>query len=223
MGNIDTNKLGNELEKDFKEYIKGIQKENTEDEQDTGHAKKISLKIINTLSKSICKLIFEDGGKGTGFFMMIPSKKNEKFNFLITNFHNISDYDVNSHKNITIYIHNEKSQKIRLNNYERFIQCFDKPIDITIVQILDSDQIRKDIKFLNYDLNYLYGYNNYLKEDVLILQHPLGEDVNYAVGKIVSIDNFEFEHTVDTDYGSSGSPVILVKNSMVIGIHKKKK
>ena len=58
MGNESINELGNELEKDFKEYIKGIQKENTEDEQDTGHAKRISLKIINALSKSICKLIF---------------------------------------------------------------------------------------------------------------------------------------------------------------------
>ena len=69
----------------------------------------------------------------------------------------------------------------------------------------------------------MYGYEEYLNQDVFILQHPLGEDVYSATGKIISINNFEFEHTVDTDKGSSGSPVLLYESSKVIGIHKKKK
>lgn len=63
----------------------------------------------------------------------------------------------------------------------------------------------------------MYGYEEYLNQDVFILQHPLGEDVYSATGKIISINNFEFEHTV------IGSPVLLYESSKVIGIHKKKK
>ena len=39
-------------------------------------------------------------------------------------------------------------------------------------------------------------------------------------GLINVIKNFEFEHSLDTREGSSGSPVCLVDNQLVIGIHK---
>jgi hypothetical protein len=42
------------------------------------------------------------------------------------------------------------------------------------------------------------------------------------MGKIKLINNFTFEHSVDTDQGSSGSPVILISNCKLVGIHKKK-
>ena len=121
-----------------------------DDEQDTGHAKKISLKKLNKATKSISKLKFGKS-QGTGFFMMISNKNNLKINCLITNCHNISQNDVEVQKTIIITIYNEKQTTIKLNNYERFIQCFLKPIDITIIEILDSDNISKDIIFLNYD------------------------------------------------------------------------
>ena len=40
------------------------------------------------------------------------------------------------------------------------------------------------------------------------------------MGKIVNVNNFSFQHSVDTDFGSSGSPVLLSVNAYVIGIHK---
>ena len=57
--------------------------------------------------------------------------------------------------------------------------------------------------------------------DIFSIQHPLGGEAEYACGKIIKIfNNFEFEHTVDTDHGSSGSPIILNESLKVIGIHK---
>jgi GTP-binding protein EngB required for normal cell division len=39
-------------------------------------------------------------------------------------------------------------------------------------------------------------------------------------GKIMSINGYEFEHTLDTRQGSSGAPICLFENVQVIGIHK---
>ena len=33
-------------------------------------------------------------------------------------------------------------------------------------------------------------------------------------------NNYEFKHNCNTDSGSSGSPILLLSNSTVIGIHK---
>ena len=35
--------------------------------------------------------------------------------------------------------------------------------------------------------------------------------------------DYEFDHDISTDVGSSGSPIILLNLMMVIGIHKNKK
>ncbi len=59
-----------------------------------------------------------------------------------------------------------------------------------------------------------------MESDIVILQHPLGKETHLGTGKIVNIKKFEFEYTIDTEYGSSGSPVISMSNNLVIGIHK---
>ena len=80
----------------------------------------------------------------------------------------------------------------------------------------------KDIKFLNYDINYnQYGYNIYNNAYIFSIEHPLGQDAASASGKIINIDNYEFDHDIATAEGSSGSPIILLNDLiMVIGIHK---
>jgi V8-like Glu-specific endopeptidase len=73
------------------------------------------------------------------------------------------------------------------------------------------------------DSKYEFGYNQYVGKDIYILQHPQGKSTHVASGKILKITNtIEFNHNADTDYGSSGSPVILFSNNKVIGIHKKR-
>ena len=41
---------------------------------------------------------------------------------------------------------------IRLDIEKRYIKCFKKPLDVTLVEILDEDHIKKD-KYLEPDLN----------------------------------------------------------------------
>ena len=82
-----------------------------ENENRTGHADIIPLKIINQVSKSICKIIYEYKSKkyyGTGFFMLVNNMK-----FLITNHHNINEDLINQIINIEIY--NNGKMNIKLN------------------------------------------------------------------------------------------------------------
>ena len=185
------------------------------DEGDTGHACKMPVSIINKGTQSICKIFYENNGKrcnGTGFFMNL----NNSLKCIITNYHIIpKDLIVN---NINIEIHNNNKFKIQLVN--RQIKYF-KNLDITIIEIKESDDIIKNVVFLDYDLNYLNGYNTYLNANIFILQYPYGKEIQFASGKIIEIvDKYKFKHNVDTDHGSSGSPIILTNIVRVVGIHR---
>ena len=188
-------------------------------EIDTGH-KPIPIDIVNAVNKSICKITIKKKdkkiGNGTGFFMNISNS----IKYLITNYHVINPDVINEY--IEIEIWNHKIMKLNLNNYN--IKFFKEPEDITIIQIENSDEIYKDINFLNYDRNYVNGYELYNNADVFSIEHPLGKSAACASGKILKIYDSKFEHDIATDYGSSGCPIILLNDNInliqVIGIHK---
>ena len=99
---------------------------------------------------------------------------------------------------------------------------FFEDLDITILEINDSYEkdLIKEIEFLDYDSNYVKGYNQYKDIDIFTLQFPR-DDIEVASGKVKEIYNdFEFKHNIDTEYGASGSPIILPVILKVIGIHK---
>ena len=191
------------------------------DELSTGH-KPIPVDMANKVVQSICKITatYDNSDRytfGTGFFMNINS-----LNYLITNNHVISKDII--YKNIEIKIHNNNNIfKLKLEN--RDIQSFPLPIDITIIEIKRYDYIYNDIIFLDYDNNFINnGYSMYKMVDIFTVAHPSREDVSScASGKVVNIENFEFEHDIDTEAGTSGAPIILLNNNnniKVIGIHK---
>ena len=186
----------------------------------------VSVKDINKLSKSISKITCINGPKkkkGTGFFMSIKVSNKVLMNCLLTNFH-IIDY---STSNIIILQigDNEKEYNITIKK-NRITKYFIKPLDITMIEILDTDEFIKDINFLSYDLHYTNeGYEYYVSKEVFVLQHPYGQEMNLSIGKLTNIDkdSVSFEHDAVTDKGSSGSAIILNENNCVIGIHKSKK
>ena len=84
----------------------------------------------------------------------------------------------------------------------------------------ESDNIIKDIDFLDYDSYYIKEYEQYRNIDAFSLQYA-NKGIEVASGKIIDIiDNYEFKHSIDTEYGSSGSPIILPITLKVIGIYK---
>ena len=190
-------------------------------------------KVINEVSKSVCKITIESMNQkfyGTGFFMMIQSDEGKNISCMLTNFHVISE-DIIKYKNAIIKIEidseNEKNskmvQQIEFGNDDRFILFLQKPIDITVIEILDSDIIKDKIKFLPCDLDCKKDrYKKYINKEVFILHHPEGRNTEYAFGKIISFKNFKLEHNISTKKGSSGSAIILKETFEVIGIHRGK-
>jgi len=175
--------------------------------------------------------IKKDTKRATGFFLKIKIKDRE-LNSLITNYHVISQLDVNNMKKIYIYYNRKEkeiSKQIILNQKERFIRCFPFPKDITVIEIKNYDYI-PDYKFLSPDLEYKIGYNGYniyYKEKLFLAGYPSVDNMHdgerhITSGRINKIyyNNIEFEHTLDTKQDSSGSPICLLKNGKVIGVNK---
>ena len=215
--NMNQINLGNNLNesKILNNFMKNSMIKNRENQALHGHPP-ISMNLAIEAMKSICKISYYYNNQpalGTGFFM----KYSDTLKLLITNYHVIYPKLINN--NIQIEIWNNK--KMNLNLQGRYIKFLDIPKDITAIEIKITDEIYKDIQFLNYDLNYHHnGYNIYKNKFVFSIQHPNGQDASTASGSIIDIYNYQFDHNVDTENGSSGSPIILLNLMMVIGIHK---
>ena len=209
--------LGNNLNesKIIDNFMKNSMIKNRENQALHGHPP-IPLNLALEAMKSICKISYHYNNKitfGTGFFM----KYSDTLQLLITNYHVI--YPKLIDNNIQIEIWNNK--KMNLNLKGRYFKFLDLPKDITAIEIKTTDEIYKDIQFLNYDFNYKpHGYNIYNNKFIFSIQHPKGQAAAAASGSIINIYNFQFDHDVDTEKGSSGSPIILLNLMMVIGIHK---
>ena len=144
----------------------------------------------------------------------------KKSHFLVTNFHVISNDIINNKQEIEIDIeYNNEKRTIQLDNKKRFIRCFPKPIDITIIEILKEDQLDSIIQYLKIDNLIDKEYKTYLSKNIYILHHPKGGEGECSFGKITNIDDYTFLHNAYTDEGSSGSPIVLADSFNIIGIH----
>ena len=57
-------------------------------------------------------------------------------------------------------------------------------------------------------------------EQIFSYQYPKGEKLKYSHGKIVEKEEKYLIYDIGSKRGSSGSPIILIKNSKVIGLNK---
>ena len=99
-------------------------------EKGFGH-KPIGIDLLNKLKKSICKIQYKINGIdnfGTGFFMIYNNNK-----FLLTCYHVINSKE----SDINIEFWNKNINKLDLTN--RNIIFLQDPIDITIIEINESD------------------------------------------------------------------------------------
>ncbi len=194
------------------------------DENDTKHAAYISESATDKMYNSIVRI--ENGNLvGTGFFMKINLDNKIKY-FLFTCRHIINDNDIESKKEIRIFHgkkSEEKSKSIKLDKDIRFITSFSKGKDVSIIEVLKEDKIPEN-KFLIPDLSYKYGYDDYKNGKFILAGYPNDEiyqkERHISSGEIKEINDFEFNHTLDTRSGSSGAPICLLNNIQVIGIHK---
>ena len=200
-----------------------IERNRGRNEVDTKHARAIPEAVSKKLYNSVFRIEIGDL-IGTGFFIKINEIK--KF-FMFTNCHVISQKLVKLKAYMSIYYGEKKNEKLKviiLDEDKRFIKCFNEPIDITVIEILKEDEI-PEYNFLEPDFNYKNEYNNYEQKDLYLAGYPKSEQYQSerqaSSGTIKKIfEEFQFEHTLDTREGSSGSPICLGSNLNVIGIHK---
>ena len=87
--------------------------------------------------------------------------------------------------------------------------------DFTCIEILNEDKIEDFFEIDN------YNNNNYDNEDIVIIHYPNGGNMKINSGHFIKICNNNILHSVSTENGSSGSPIILLfRDFKVIGIHK---
>ena len=180
-------------------------------------SKPVDIDLVNELKKSVCKIKYkineQDYVYGTGFFM--------KYNSLE---YLVSAYNENNsnleNKSIEIEIYNKEKINLIFNN--SMVKFF-KDLDISIIEIKKSDQINNaDIEYLSYDLNDKeVGFKQYKNMEIICLHYQGGVNINAQCGKIIDIVNeYEFEHDIPTEKGSSESPIILLNIKKVIDGHK---
>ena len=169
---------------------------------------------------AICKLITDKGEQiGTGFFCQTIIKNNT-IKFLFTCNHVLDESKIQIGSTIQLK-HKDTIKNIEITK-NRFV-CTNDDLDYTCIEIFDNEN------FDNYftidpDINCYNPFEQYKDDLIGILQCPGNEDVSVAEGKIKDIkNNSTIIHSVSTDGGSSGSPIILSnRNLNIIGIHQGK-
>ena len=177
---------------------------------------------VYNLLKSAVKIEVGPNKFGSGFFIKFKKNNGKIFYCLMTNQHVINQEIIEQKKKIKILYENEKKTLIiELDQEDRFIKYFEDSlqIDVTVVQILDMDNIEKDY-FLEPNDDYKKGYQQFNDKTILVVQYPLGEQLSMSNGIIKYSENNTFAHTASTLHGSSGGPIVLEGSDKVLGIHK---
>ena len=178
--------------------------------------------ILKQMKYSICKIITKEG-HGTGFFCKINPKlfnKNKNiFNykvFLITNYHIINkDNIINNQIIFTLY----DDQIYRVLNFDVNRKTyFNKDFDIAIIEIKNTDEIKY---FLELDDGIFKEKSQefYKRKSIYNISYPKNESVSVSYGILNHLNENKMIHKCSTDNGSSGSPILNLKNNKVIGIH----
>ena len=88
--------------------------------------------------------------------------------------HIIKKIIVDEKINISLYhgeFDKEKKLNIKLDRNERYIKCFERPIDATLVEIIEKDKINKE-KYLVPDYNYKNGLEYYKNQFFYLAGYP---------------------------------------------------
>ena len=173
-------------------------------------------KIIFLLTRYVCKIYMSNGNFGTGFFCRIPYQK-KLLPVLITNNHVLDKDEININKIIKFTMDDDKIEK-NLKMDQSRIRFTNEDLDVTLIEI------KPNVDGINHFFNVVEDLNedNYKNKLIFILQYPNGEESSHSIGAISDIFKNRIIHFCATDTGSSGSPILSLSNSKVIGVHRRK-
>ena len=183
----------------------------------------VDIKRVYNIAKCTVKIEININNKisiGSGFFLKFE-RNNKKFYCLMTNQHVITSKFIKNKKEILIQYENENhSMYLKLDEEERIIICFKKllNLDVTMIEIIPKDKI-DDSYFLTPSINPQFDS----EINIQAVQFPFGGSLSFSRGNILGIDcnnKYYFYHSVSTQSGSSGSPIVLENDNKVFAIHK---
>ena len=173
------------------------------------NAYKIKGIMFSDIEKCVCKIIRKTK-IGSGFFCEFPEKN---IKLLITNNHVIDEIYLEQGNKIAFMIsENEKEIYGEIDLEKERFKLTNNELDFTIIEILNEDNIKNFLKI---------NKEQYKTEDELFsYQYAGGVKLGFSFGILLKKTNNTLIYNVGTKGGSSGSPILLMKNSKVIGLHK---
>ena len=180
--------------------------------------KNIEKKLFEKAQNATCKIISEV--IGTGFFFEIPYRyifeRKKRIKALLTNNHVLNEESLKIGKKIKI-LYKGQSKEIKITNDGLCFtdsRDYKKGLDYTFIQIFDDDGILDFFQIFNDNINFEH-------EIVSLVGYYNGVDFSIKNGHLKDIKNYKIYHSIDTDHGCSGAPIILTYREFeVIGIHR---
>ena len=174
-------------------------------------------RILNQMRNYICKIKFK-GRFETGFFCKIPFRK-ETIKVLMTNHHFLNEKDFKDIKNLNLSLNDDK-KKLTIDLELDRETYFNKEYDVTLIKLRNEDNIKD---YLELDDNLIQDNSeiNYKDTSIYILNYSNGDTAAVSYGILNNIDKYNIKHKCRIDIGSSGCPILNLKNNKVIGIHNK--
>ena len=175
---------------------------------------------ISGIERCICKIEtnFKIGNeekfiRGSGFFCNIKEKKIKVF---MTNNHVCNQEFLDNAKKLNYSIEEDFMKKdYQLNLEKKRYKYTDEELDFTVIEILKEDKITN---FL--EIDEFINCKDYVNEKIVILQYPQSQNLKISDGTIKSKNGNKILYDVGTEGGSSGSPLILLDNLKIIGLHQ---
>ena len=165
---------------------------------------------------AICKILTGKRTGGTGFFCKL-NLKNKSIIALLTNNHVLNEDKIKLGSKIEIEHNNEKKViEITKNRFTRTNAKY----DFTCIEIFENENYNNYFE-IDGNIDTDNPDEQYKDQEIMMVQYPKLEKVSFGNGKVNSIkNNYQIFHTISTEGGSSGSPIILMSNSLkIIGIH----
>ena len=166
--------------------------------------------MFSDIEKCVCKIIRKTK-YGSGFFCEVPEKN---MKLLITNNHILNEVYLEEGNKISYMIsENENEFFYEIDLEKDRYKLTNNALDLTIIEILNEDNIKNFLK-INYDP---YAVN----DEIFTYQYAGGVKLGFSFGKFLQKENNLLIYDIPTKRDSSGAPLLLVKNSKVIGVHYK--
>ena len=170
--------------------------------------------ICKYMESSVCKIKDGNGGEGTAFFCLIPYDENISIPAIITSKHVIGE--IYTGKSIEISFNNDLFSKVINFDESRLIYTNNKR-DIAIIEIKEKDGLNINFFFELGEL--IFNRDIYKDKDIYLISYSFGEK-KISIGNILEIKDEKIIHNCNTELGSSGAPIINLKNNKIIGIHR---